>query len=243
MLPRPSRLLDRRLPLCHGQSFDPAPASHLAGLCFTRHQRGFKQLTRPAIPLALAARMERAALGLSPELRTPPTRSRRRTSGRGQAIEHGPGTTPLNSHQSILQSVVHSQRATSRRTTKSRRLVGPRSRPAQPCFCGNQISRRTSTEPSRCRKPWARSGVRFGLRLGGKARVSVQRNTCLKLRANLVPAGGLDDPSVAAQADARTRIQAQVTGAFAKASLSSTAPTGSTPFGHGPRSACAAASA
>jgi hypothetical protein len=61
--------------------------------------------------------MERAALGLSPELRTPPTRSRRRTSRWGQAIEHGPGTTRSTSHQSILQSVVHSQRATSRRTT------------------------------------------------------------------------------------------------------------------------------
>jgi hypothetical protein len=48
---RPSRLLDRRLPLCHGQSFDPAPTSHLARLPVTRHQRGFKQLTRPAIPL------------------------------------------------------------------------------------------------------------------------------------------------------------------------------------------------
>jgi hypothetical protein len=55
-------------------------------------------------PSPVAARMERAALGLSPELRTPPTRSRRRTSRWGQAIEHGPGTTPSTSHQSILQS-------------------------------------------------------------------------------------------------------------------------------------------
>ena len=43
-------------------------------------------------------------LGLSPELRTPPTRSRRRTPGWGQAIEHGPGTTRSTSHQLILQS-------------------------------------------------------------------------------------------------------------------------------------------
>ena len=48
--------------------------------------------------------MERATLGLSPELRTPPTRSRRRTSRWGQAIEHGPRTTRSTSHQSILQS-------------------------------------------------------------------------------------------------------------------------------------------
>jgi hypothetical protein len=32
-------------------------------------------------------------LGFPPELRTPPTRSRRRTSRWGQAIEHGPETT------------------------------------------------------------------------------------------------------------------------------------------------------
>ena len=44
------------------------------------------------------------ALGLSPELRTPPTKSRRRTSGWGQAIEHGPGTTRSTSHRSSLQS-------------------------------------------------------------------------------------------------------------------------------------------
>ena len=38
-------------------------------------------------------------LGLSPELRTPPTRSRQRTSRWGQAIEHGPETTRSTSHQ------------------------------------------------------------------------------------------------------------------------------------------------
>ena len=82
----------------------PLPTSHRARLRFTRHQRGFKQFTRPVFPSPVAARMERAALGLSPELRTPPTRSRRRTSRRGQAIEHGPGTTRSTSHPSILQS-------------------------------------------------------------------------------------------------------------------------------------------
>ena len=63
---RPSRFLDRRLPLYRGQSLDPAPASHRAGLCMTRHQREFKQFTRPTFPSPVAARMERAALGLSP---------------------------------------------------------------------------------------------------------------------------------------------------------------------------------
>ena len=49
---RPSRLLDRRLPLYRGQSLHPAPASHRARLRLTRHQREFKQFTRPTIPLA-----------------------------------------------------------------------------------------------------------------------------------------------------------------------------------------------
>jgi hypothetical protein len=52
VLPRPSRLLDRRLPLCHGQSLPPRSSTHLARLRLTRHQRGFKQSTRPTIPLA-----------------------------------------------------------------------------------------------------------------------------------------------------------------------------------------------
>src|SRR5450631_2742150 len=61
--------------------------------------------------------MERAALGLSPGLRTPPTRSRRRTPRWGQAIEARTWNYSLNIYiWLILQSVVHSQRATSRRT-------------------------------------------------------------------------------------------------------------------------------
>src|SRR5450755_3536790 len=49
---RPSSLLDRRLPLFGGQSLHPAPTSHRTGLGLTRHQRGFKQFTRPTVPLA-----------------------------------------------------------------------------------------------------------------------------------------------------------------------------------------------
>jgi hypothetical protein len=46
-------------------------------------------------------------------------RAKRRTPRWGQANEHGPGTTRSTSHQLILQSVVHSQRATSRRTSRT----------------------------------------------------------------------------------------------------------------------------
>ena len=65
----------RRLPLHSGQSLHPA-ALPIDGARLTRHQRGFTQFARPVFPSPVAARMERAALGLSPGLRTPPTRSR-----------------------------------------------------------------------------------------------------------------------------------------------------------------------
>jgi hypothetical protein len=68
----------------------------------TRHQRRFTRFTRPAIPLACGPRMERAPLGFSPELRTPPTKSRRRTSGWGRALSTSPGLR--SRHQPNLQS-------------------------------------------------------------------------------------------------------------------------------------------
>ena len=71
MLSRPSRLLDRHPPLFRGQSLHPAPASHLAGLRITRHQRGFTQFTRPVFPSPAAARMERAATPAFPRASHP----------------------------------------------------------------------------------------------------------------------------------------------------------------------------
>ena len=94
----------------------PALAHPSCGLRFTRHQRGFTKFTRPACPSPVAAGMERPPLGFPSKLHTPPTRSRRVTPRRGQVIEHEPGTTRSTSHQLILQSIVHSLRATSRRT-------------------------------------------------------------------------------------------------------------------------------
>ena len=71
MLSRPSRLLDRRLPLYHGQSLLPASTSHRTGHCFTRHQRGFTRFTRPVFPSPAAARMERAATSAFPRASHP----------------------------------------------------------------------------------------------------------------------------------------------------------------------------
>ena len=92
----------RRLPLLSGQSLHPATASHRAEPQITRHQRRFTRFTRPTIPLACGPRMERAPLGFSPELRTPPTGSRRRTSGWGRALSTSPGQR--SRHQPNLQS-------------------------------------------------------------------------------------------------------------------------------------------
>jgi hypothetical protein len=51
----------------------PAPrrTSHRQGSRLTRHQRGFKQFARPVFPSSVAARMERAALGLEPRASHP----------------------------------------------------------------------------------------------------------------------------------------------------------------------------
>jgi len=54
-------VLSRRLPHLNGTSLHPAPTLHLTGLHITRHQRRFKQFTRPVFPSPAATRMERAA--------------------------------------------------------------------------------------------------------------------------------------------------------------------------------------
>jgi hypothetical protein len=48
-----------------------APTSHLPRVRLTRHQRGFKQFTRPVFPSPAAARMERAAASAFPRASHP----------------------------------------------------------------------------------------------------------------------------------------------------------------------------
>ena len=100
----------------------PAPrqTSHRQGSRLTRHQRGFKQFARPVFPSPVAARMERAALGLEPWAshpadQEPTTHARVGTGHRARTWNY-----TLNSHQSISNPVVHSMRATSRRTSPRR---------------------------------------------------------------------------------------------------------------------------
>ena len=122
---RPRRVLGQRLPLLSGQSLDPAPALHRAGLRLTRHQRGFKQFTRPVFPSPVAARMERAALGLSPELRTPPARSRTThvgvgTGHRARTRNHTHDISrPSNPCSSFVACDLASQRAERQRSRRS----------------------------------------------------------------------------------------------------------------------------
>ena len=100
----------------------PAPrrTSHRQGSRLTRHQRGFKQFARPVFPSPVAARMERAALGLEPRAshpadQEPTTHARVGTGHRTRTWNY-----TLNSHQSISNPVVHSMRATSCRTSPIR---------------------------------------------------------------------------------------------------------------------------
>jgi hypothetical protein len=89
---------------CRSSAASPCtPFQHpINGVRLTRHQRRFKPFTRPVCPSPVAPDGA-GALGLSPEIRTPPTKSRRRTSGWGQAMSTGPELHAR--HQSILLSV------------------------------------------------------------------------------------------------------------------------------------------
>src|SRR5437763_8844679 len=135
VLPRPGRLPDRHPPLPSGKSLNPATTSHHARLSFTGHQQGFTHVHPSGLPLARATGMEPAALRLPPELRTPPSPAAR--------VEGGdrPSSTdlelPLNSHPSISNPVVHSMRATSRRTANTRELAYEREALA---FAGRRYS-------------------------------------------------------------------------------------------------------
>jgi hypothetical protein len=118
VLTRPGRLPDRHPPLPSGQSLNRATTSHHARLSFTGHQQGFTHVHPSGLPLARAPGVEPAALRLPPELRTPPSPAAHVRGG------DRPSSTdlklPLNSHPSISNPVVHSMRATSRRTATSR---------------------------------------------------------------------------------------------------------------------------
>ncbi len=96
----------------------PAPRQHpiRRGSRLTRHQRGFKQFARPVFPSPVAARMERAALGLDPRASHPADQEPDDARRGGDRPSSTDLELPLNSHPSISNPVVHSMCATSRRT-------------------------------------------------------------------------------------------------------------------------------
>jgi hypothetical protein len=140
VLPLPSRLLDRRLPLRNGQSLHPAALPIDRALASRGINEGSRNSPVRSSPRLWPPGWSRPPLGFP---RASHPAGHERTSRWGQAIEHGPGTTRSTSHQSILQSVVHSQRATSRRTTSTRRQ--PCATWALRCSCiRNQCARMPS---------------------------------------------------------------------------------------------------
>ena len=101
VLPVEGSLINRHLPLPSGQSLHPAGTSHRRDPNVTRHHRGFTHVHPSGLPLACDPRM-----GLGPwasSLSFAPRRCRRRTSGRGQAMDTGQELHLR--HQSNLQSV------------------------------------------------------------------------------------------------------------------------------------------
>ena len=95
----------------------PPAALHLAGLHITRHQRRFKQFTRPVFPSPTAARVERAAASAFPRASHPadqePDNARR---GGDRPTEHGPGTRSTTSVDLRSSTFAHSVRPRRRNT-------------------------------------------------------------------------------------------------------------------------------
>ena len=118
---RPMATSGRRLPLRSGPSLHPAPASIIAGPAPNEevNEGSSHSPVRSAQPVA--ARMERAALGLKPRCSHPadPEPDDARRGGTGHRARTW--NYRLNSHSlSISNPVVHSMRATSRRTSPFR---------------------------------------------------------------------------------------------------------------------------
>ena len=105
------------VPIRTGATTRPAPAasqrpvppprkpSHRRGSCLNEAStKGSHVFARPVFPSPVATRMERAALGLSPELRTPPTRSRTTHVGEGTGHRARTWNYSLNITSVDLQS-------------------------------------------------------------------------------------------------------------------------------------------
>ncbi len=88
---RPEGVPGRRLPLPNGQSLHPRHQQSVGEARLTRHQRGFKQFSRPVFPSPGAPGQNGNPLSFPPSFAPRRPRAGQRTSRWGQAIEHGPG--------------------------------------------------------------------------------------------------------------------------------------------------------
>ena len=114
----------RRLPLRSGQSLHPA--NHPTGRVRVNEASTRVQAIRPSgLPLARGRPDGTGSPSASPGLRTPPTKSRTTHAEVGTGHRARTWNYPLNSSPSISNPVVHSMRATSRRTSQPSSQIGP----------------------------------------------------------------------------------------------------------------------
>ena len=87
----------------------PCKPSHRRGSCLNEAStKGSHVFARPVFPCLWPPGWNGPPLSFPPSFAPRRPGAERRTSGREQAIEHGPGTTRSTSHQSISNPVVHS---------------------------------------------------------------------------------------------------------------------------------------
>ena len=140
VLPVGKECPDRHLLLRSSQPYTPTTTFHPWRLSVTRHQRRFTRFTRPIFLSPVPSGMKRRASGFP--LSFAPHRYQRRTSGQGQAVGHWPEITPPLCRTS--NGAIHSQRATSCRTTSLRNSVLSRS---EPTFINHARSQPLANQP------------------------------------------------------------------------------------------------
>ena len=106
--PRPEPLPDRAPAASQRTSPFPRPPSHRQGCGFAASTKGSHVSPVRSSPRLWPPRMERAALGLAPGLRTPPTKSQTTHARAGTGHRARTWNHQLNSHPSISNPVVHS---------------------------------------------------------------------------------------------------------------------------------------
>ena len=95
----------------------PAPTSHRAGPALNEASTRVQAIRPSGLPQPVTARMERAALGPEPRASYPADQEPDDACRGGDRSSSTDLELPLNSHPSISNPVVHSMRATSRRTS------------------------------------------------------------------------------------------------------------------------------